>query len=97
MDNDQTFKTKLLGLVAGLQEGNCQIIYERIIGDVQGTRTDTSYSTSLFDNYHRVDANEAALSGTTMHNDATAAADAAQRKRAARAARIAANGVNSLR
>jgi hypothetical protein len=97
MDNDQTFKTKLLGLVAGLQEGNCQIIYERIIGDVQGTRTDTSYSTSLFDNYHRVDANEAALSGKKLQVDATPGVDLSAQRRRARAARIQANGMNSFK
>ena len=98
MNNDQSYKTALLGHIASLSESQCIAIYQSLVDERPvASRVDFSQGASSFDSYHRTDANEAALSGTTMHNDAVSAADAAQRKRQARAQRIAANGLNSLK
>ena len=98
MNDDQSYKTALLGHIASLSESQCIAIYQSLVDERPGAnRVDFSQGSSSFSDYRRNDATEAAKSGIKLHNDATAAADAAQRKRQARAQRIAANGVNSLR
>jgi hypothetical protein len=98
MNNDQSYKTALLGHVAALSESQCIAIYQSLVDERPvASRVDFSQGSSSFASYHRTDANEAALSGKKLQVDAVSADDAAQRRRAARAARIQSNGMNSLK
>jgi hypothetical protein len=94
------YQAALLAHVAALSESESMAIYEQLAG--QGTGNSRSlepaYGKSRFDSYSRSDAaNEAAISGNKLQEGTQDVNQIIAAKRAARAQRIAANGINSLR
>jgi hypothetical protein len=95
-----TYQTALLAHVAALGEPECMAIYEQLAGQstVNSRSLESSYGKSRFDSYSRTDAAQQDVkSGINMHNSAQVSTDPAAQRRAARAARIQANGQNSFK